>query len=87
MELNRKILTEKSELFMKRLLPLLLLLATGCVSRTPLGDCIGVMDDKKPDLVYKVSERNVILGVVFVETIVVPLIVALDELSCPVAKR
>lgn len=60
---------------------------SGCRSETDLGECVGVNDTRDPGLTYKVSIRNVILGVFFIETIVVPLVVLFDELSCPVARR
>ena len=61
--------------------------AFGCTTRTDYGECIGIADDKDPTFVYKVSRWNVILGVIFVEMIVPPVIVLANEFSCPVGKK
>ena len=70
---------------------LLIALATvflaGCTSRTEYGQCVGLGDDKNPALHYKVSVWNAFLGIVFVETVIVPIIVAVDELECPVGVK
>jgi hypothetical protein len=60
---------------------------TGCTTKTEYGECIGVLQDKKPDLEYKLSGWNTFLAVVFSETIVVPIIVVANEHSCPVSKK
>lgn len=62
-------------------------LLAGCTSKTEFGDCIGIADDKKPDLQYKVSALNVALAIIFSETIVVPVVVLVSEVSCPIAKK
>lgn len=62
-------------------LPLLL---AGCVSETPLGKCVGLNGGERLDRRYEYSARNVVLGVVFAEVIAPPVIVALNELKCPV---
>jgi hypothetical protein len=59
----------------------------GCTSRTEYGDCIGLGDDKNAELQYKVSIWNAFLGIIFVETIIVPLVVAVDKIYCPVGKK
>ncbi len=61
--------------------------AAGCRSETEYGKCVGVSDDHDPALTYKVSTRNVILGVAFVETIFAPLLVVLTEWTCPVGRK
>jgi len=61
--------------------------ATACTSQTSFGDCIGVDDTEDPALKYSVDTGNVILGVVFIETIFVPAVVLLDEFKCPTGKR
>jgi hypothetical protein len=70
---------------------LLIALATvflsGCTTRTEYGDCVGLGDDKNAALHYKVSVWNAFLGVLFVETIIVPIVVAVDEIYCPVGKK
>lgn len=60
---------------------------SGCTTKTEYGECIGVLQDKKPDLEYKLSIWNTVLAVVFSETVVVPIVVVANEHSCPVAKK
>lgn len=74
---------------MKRILACLLLIATlaACTSSTEYGQCIGVADDKDPKLTYKVSVWNAFLGIILVETIIVPIYVLVDQTFCPVAKK
>lgn len=50
--------------------------------------CIGLEranEDHK--YVYRLDTKNVVLAVIFSETIVVPVIVVLDDLYCPVALK
>lgn len=61
--------------------------AAGCTSETEFGRCIGVNEERDPHLTYKVDTGNVVVGIIFVETIFVPVIVALDELYCPVGRK
>lgn len=62
----------------------LLALGTGCQSRTDVGECVGINDaDRNPALHYRVSTRNVVLGIVFVETVFAPIVVLVSELYCP----
>jgi hypothetical protein len=63
------------------------ILAAGCTTKTEYGECIGVLQDKKPDLEYKLSGWNTFLAIVFSETIVVPIVVVADEFQCPVGKK
>lgn len=63
------------------------LLAAGCTSKTDFGPCVGVTDDRDPSLTYKVNTLNVVIGVIFVETIIVPVVVLFDELTCPVDRK
>jgi hypothetical protein len=63
---------------------LLALMLTGCVSRTDYGQCVGLGDKKNPKLHYKVSANNLVVGIVFIELIAPPIIVATDEFYCPV---
>ena len=80
---------------LKKLIAGLLLIGvvglSGCEESTPYGPCIGFGefgdDQRQPGLIYKISHRNLILGIVFLETIIVPTIVAVDELLCPVGKK
>lgn len=69
---------------MKKLFVLLALMTfAGCQCSNQYGDCIGVADDPTPGVRYKVSVLNIILAVVFVETIFVPAYVILADLKCP----
>lgn len=68
------------------LLLALALAVSGCTTRTSGGECIGIADDKVPGVQYKVSVWNVIVGLLFIETIVVPVVVVADELMCPKEK-
>lgn len=68
---------------MKKLLLLSLLLA-GCTTQTPYGKCIGALDKEDPKLTYAISGWNAFLGVIFSETIIVPAVVILYEIKCPV---
>ena len=63
------------------------LLAAGCTSSTPYGQCVGVNDEQNPGLIYHYSAWNIGLAVVLWETIVVPLVVVFTQLKCPVADR
>jgi len=77
--------------FMKKAICLLVLaasmLASGCTSETSYGSCVGIGDDKNPALVYKLNVVNAVVGLVFVELIVPPVIVLADETYCPVGKK
>lgn len=66
------------------LLGSLALLMTGCVTSNSRGVCIGLFDDKKPGVDYELSIRNVALGFIFSETIIVPVVVAAKDFECPV---
>ncbi len=74
---------------MKRLLGLLLLISfmSGCTSSTEHGECIGILDDPKPNLRYDYNGGNILLAIIFSETIVVPLVVVFDDLKCPVGVK
>jgi hypothetical protein len=60
---------------------------SGCTSSTQYGSCIGIADDKNPNLEYKLSAWNTFLAIVFSETIVVPIVVLANETSCPVGVK
>lgn len=63
------------------------LFLVGCTTKTEHGPCVGLSDEKNPTLTYKVDVWNAFLGIIFVETIIVPLIVVVDEIYCPVSKK
>jgi hypothetical protein len=47
-------------------------------------NCIGAFTDKPANVKYELSLRNAIVGVIFVETIIVPVVVVYKETLCPV---
>lgn len=63
------------------------LATSACTESTEHGKCIGAFDDGDPNLMYKANGWNVAMGVIFVETIVVPIVVVMDDVRCPYAKR
>lgn len=75
------------KLFAAMLLGLTLFGASGCRSRTEYGECIGIQEDENTNLHYRVSTRNVILGVVFFETIFAPAVWLLADFKCPTGPR
>lgn len=62
-------------------------LASACVSETAYGPCVGLNGGEDSTLVYHGSTRNIVLAVVFAETIIPPVVVALKEYKCPVARK
>ena len=64
----------------------MLALLAGCESRTEYGECVGLADKQSPKLEYKVSARNLVVGIVFIELIAPPVLVAVNETYCPVGK-
>ena len=74
---------------MKKLLPIILAVAVlaGCTTRTEFGPCVGAGEDKNSALTYKLDVWNTFLGILFIETIVVPIVVVANELYCPVGKK
>lgn len=69
---------------MKKLIFSTLLLMSACTSKTEFGDCVGIDDTEDTKLIYKYNKKNIILGIVFIEALLPPLFVVLDELKCPV---
>lgn len=70
----------------KIIISLIICMLSGCTTATNFGPCIGIGDTPNPNLQYQTNALNVILGIVFVETIIVPAVVIISEVSCPVAK-
>jgi hypothetical protein len=66
---------------------ILIILLTGCTSKTQLGPCVGIGEQQNPKLVYKLDAMNLIMGLIFIEMIVPPVIVAVDETFCPVGVK
>lgn len=72
---------------MKKLMivALLAVMLSACTERTEFGECIGVNGPEVPELVYAYDAWNIAMGVIFSETIIVPIIVVLDGYKCPIA--
>jgi hypothetical protein len=62
----------------------LVFLLTACTTHTEYGPCVGIADEKNPNLVYKVSAWNLIVGVFFFQLVAPPIVVVVDEFYCPV---
>ena len=65
----------------------LLVIISGCTSRTSLGECTGIQGPKNPKLIYEYSYWNILMGFIFSETIIVPVVIVFDALKCPVAVK
>jgi hypothetical protein len=68
---------------------LLTIAIAGCQSVSTLPDgrnaaCVGINGVKDPQYVYNYSVRNIVLGIIFIELIIPPVIILFDELQCPV---
>jgi len=74
---------------MKRLIPLLLsvLMASSCVFNNEHGECVGFDDEQDPALEYNLSTRNFVLGIVFIQTLAVPIVVGLEAAYCPTGPK
>lgn len=73
---------------MKRLIVIALLpLFVSCTSETQYGKCIGIFDDKDPTKIYRPNTKNVIIGVIFFELVIPPIVVALDQALCPIGDK
>lgn len=66
---------------------LLMTLVTGCSSSNKYGKCVGLNGKEDPKLQYEYNAWNMALGFIFLETLVVPLVVVLDDLKCPVGSN
>lgn len=71
----------------KILLASLLFLCVACESANGFGSCIGIADKEDPRFEYKVSTRNVLIGLVFSQSLVVPGYILLEEIKCPVGEK
>lgn len=69
---------------MRNIFCLIVLLLAGCTSRTLYGPCIGIADHRDPRLLYKMSIRNVSLGIIFFELVIPPVDVLANKTFCPV---
>lgn len=59
----------------------------GCTTETEYGKCVGILDDKDPSLKYEADVGNIAIGAVLFETVVVPAVVLLKDLQCPVGNH
>lgn len=59
----------------------------GCTSNTAYGPCVGLGEEQDPRLTYKVNAQNLAVGLLFVQTIIVPVYVAVDQFYCPVGYK
>ncbi len=62
---------------------LVALFVSGCTTENSKGECVGILDHKAPGTKYEFSVWNVVLGLVFSETIIVPIYVVGKALECP----
>lgn len=60
---------------------------TSCKGSTEYGECIGLVDEGDPNLVYKPSTRNAVWTVLGFETIIAPILWLTDYAKCPVAEK
>lgn len=82
----RKRFTKFLSLF---LLCFVLTTSTGCFDKsTQYGDCIGAFDERRPDLVYRLSVWNAVNGIFWAELFFVPTAVWIaDYTFCPEKKK
>jgi hypothetical protein len=66
---------------------MLLLLLTSCTEKTKFGACVGLNGPREEHLIYEANTANLFLGIVFIETIIVPYFVLADEFYCPVGVK
>lgn len=59
----------------------------GCTSSTEFGPCVGIGEDKNPALQYKLSANNLVWAILGFEIIAPPVIVAVNEIYCPVGRK
>lgn len=67
-------------------------LLAGCVDEVKLGDgktypCVGAFEKQNPKLEYNLSKRNLIVGVIFFEIAIPPVVVLVDQTFCPVGVK
>lgn len=70
------------------LLAVVMLSLTGCKGSTEFGECVGFGASKSdPALVYELSTRNFVWSVIFFETVIAPVVWALEYAMCPVGTK
>lgn len=68
------------------MLALLTVMLSACTEVTEFGDCIGIgSKTEDPELIYEYNALNIAVGVILAETVIVPIVVLLDQIKCPVA--
>lgn len=70
-----------------KVIAIMLLLVTSCVSKNEYGSCVGIQDKKDPNLEYKINWWNVAVSAIFIKAIFPPVILLWKCLECPVAKN
>jgi PBP1b-binding outer membrane lipoprotein LpoB len=69
------------------LIALAAMFLAGCTEKTNYGQCVGIADERDPALIYKLDVWNAALGIIFVETGIVPVVVLANETFCPVGLK
>lgn len=69
---------------MQTIAAVLLLSLSACTTSNTMGKCVGYSEGSKNLENYSASVWNIFLGVVFAETVIVPVIVAGNNMYCPV---
>lgn len=67
----------------KLIMIILLTTLSACSTRTDLGECIGADDREDKRFLYDVNLKNVIIGILFFQTVLVPINVVGWNLKCP----
>ena len=70
-------------IFVVALVALVIVFASIYTSGTEYGECVGLGETQTESLVYEVDVGNVIIGIIGVETIIVPAYIVLKDLYCP----
>jgi hypothetical protein len=64
-----------------------MVLLTGCEKSREINgktiECIGLDDSPQSGVTYEVSTRNVVVDIIFVETLIVPIWSVLEDVKCP----
>lgn len=63
------------------------LLNTGCTSKTEFGQCIGILDERDPNLVYKVHVGNMVISLLGLELILPPVYWFSQYALCPIEEK
>jgi hypothetical protein len=74
---------------MKRIVLMIIFgfILSSCTTRTDYGPCVGIADEKDPNLTYKVSAWNLVIGIFFMGLVAPPVFVLVDEFYCPVGNK